>query len=170
MATARARSSSLSEPFDTPIWRIFVNLVGIGPNVEEAAEDAARRAVDFAVARTGLSREETYMLVSIIGELCVGTLPRPMIAGRLIVPEELSALPAERRRFLGPGLGGGRPLPSPGVVRLGTRSCRSFLVRPDQILPPVGRLSQTLVSSGPPLPLARFGRFARDPRTGNPPA
>jgi acetamidase/formamidase len=50
-----------------------VHFVGVGPNVEEATEDAARRAVDFAVARTGLGREEAYMLLSIIGALRVGT-------------------------------------------------------------------------------------------------
>ena len=65
-----------------------VHLVGIGPNIEEATEDAARRAVDFAVAQTGLSREEAYMLLSIVGELRVGTSPRPVMATRLIVPEE----------------------------------------------------------------------------------
>jgi acetamidase/formamidase len=65
-----------------------VHFVGVGPNVEEATEDAARRAVDFAVARTGLGREEAYMLLSIIGELRVGTSPRPVMATRLIVPEE----------------------------------------------------------------------------------
>jgi acetamidase/formamidase len=65
-----------------------VHFVGVGPNVEEATEDASRRAVDFAVARTGLSREEAYMLLSIIGELRIGTSPRPVMATRLIVPEE----------------------------------------------------------------------------------
>jgi amidase len=65
-----------------------VHFVGVGPNVEEATEDAARRAVDFTVARTGLCREEAYMLLSIIGELRVGTSPRPVMATRLIVPEE----------------------------------------------------------------------------------
>jgi amidase len=65
-----------------------VHFVGVGASVEEATEDAARRAVEFAVARTGLSREEAYMLLSIIGELRVGTSPRPVMATRLIVPEE----------------------------------------------------------------------------------
>jgi acetamidase/formamidase len=51
-------------------------------------DDVACRAVDFTVARTGLSREEAYMLLSIIGELRVGTSPCPVIATRLIVPEE----------------------------------------------------------------------------------
>ena len=35
-----------------------VHFVGVGPSVEEATEDAARRAVDFTVARTDLGREE----------------------------------------------------------------------------------------------------------------
>src|SRR5215472_3300919 len=65
-----------------------VHFVGVGPSVEEATEDAARRAVGFAVTRTGLGREEAYMLLSIIGELRVGISPRPVMATRLIVPEE----------------------------------------------------------------------------------
>ena len=65
-----------------------VHFVGVGPSVEEATEDAARRAVDFTVARAGLGREEAYMLLSIIGELRIGTSPRPVMATRLIVPEE----------------------------------------------------------------------------------
>jgi amidase len=64
-----------------------VHFVGVDPSVDEATEDAARRAVDFAVARTDLDREEAYMLLSIIGELRVGTSPRPVMATRLIVPE-----------------------------------------------------------------------------------
>lgn len=35
-----------------------VHFVGVGPIGEEATEDAARRAVDFTVARTDLDREE----------------------------------------------------------------------------------------------------------------
>jgi acetamidase/formamidase len=67
---------------------VAVHFVGVGPSVEEATEDAARRAVDFTVARTSLSREEAYMLLSIIGELRVGTSPRPVMATRPIVPEQ----------------------------------------------------------------------------------
>jgi acetamidase/formamidase len=59
-----------------------VHFVGVGPNVEEATEDAARRAVEFAVARTGRNKEEAYMLLSVIGELRVGTSPRPISARR----------------------------------------------------------------------------------------
>jgi hypothetical protein len=42
----------------------------------------------FYIARTGLAREEAYMLLSIIGELQVATFPRPVMATRLIVPVE----------------------------------------------------------------------------------
>ena len=73
--------------FGSP-WGEAIYFVGVGPSVEEATENAARRAVEFAVAGTGLSREEVYMLLSIIGELRVGTSPRPVRATRLIVPEE----------------------------------------------------------------------------------
>jgi hypothetical protein len=45
-------------------------------------------ALDFAVARTGLDRQEACMLLSIIGKLRVGTAPSPVMATRLIVPEE----------------------------------------------------------------------------------
>ena len=44
--------------------------------------------VDFTVARTSLDRAKAYMLLSIIGELRVGTSRRPVMATRLIVPEE----------------------------------------------------------------------------------
>ena len=63
-------------------------MVAVGPSVEEATEDAARGAIDFAVARTSLDRGEAYILLSTIGELPVGTSPRPVMATRLIVPEE----------------------------------------------------------------------------------
>ena len=63
-------------------------LVFFGDPHAAISEDAARRAIDFTIARTGLSREEAYMLLSIIGELRVGTSPRPVMATRLIVPEE----------------------------------------------------------------------------------
>jgi hypothetical protein len=36
----------------------------------------------------GLDREGAYIMLSVIGELRVGTSPRPVIATRLIVPDE----------------------------------------------------------------------------------
>lgn len=66
-----------------------LHFVGTGPTIDEATEDAARAAVAFTAKETGLSREEAYMLLSIVGELRVGTSPRPVMATRLIVPCEV---------------------------------------------------------------------------------
>ncbi len=49
--------------------------------------DAANGAVAFVADRSDLSREEAYMLLSIIGELRIGTSPRPVMAARLIIPK-----------------------------------------------------------------------------------
>jgi amidase len=51
-----------------------VHFVGVGPSVEEATEDASRRTVDFTVARTGLSREEAYMLLSTLASCALARL------------------------------------------------------------------------------------------------
>jgi amidase len=63
-----------------------LHFVGSGPTIEAATEDSARAAVAFTARETGLSSEEAYMLLSIVGELRVGTSPRPIMATRLIVP------------------------------------------------------------------------------------
>jgi amidase len=63
-----------------------VQVLGWGPTVEEATEDATRGAVDYVAARTRLDRREAYMLLSIVGELRIGTSPRPVMAARLIIP------------------------------------------------------------------------------------
>ncbi len=47
-------------------------------------------------ARTGLDRREAYMLLGIVGELRIGTSPRPVMAARLIIPR--AVLDAARRR------------------------------------------------------------------------
>ena len=65
-----------------------VQVLGFGPTVEEATEDAARAAVDLVAARTSLDRQEAYMLLSIVGELRIGTSPRPIMAARLIIPQD----------------------------------------------------------------------------------
>lgn len=63
-----------------------LHFLGVGPTIEEACEDASRHAVGFVAQATRLSRDETYMLLSVVGELRVGTSPRPIMATRLIVP------------------------------------------------------------------------------------
>jgi amidase len=64
-----------------------VQVMGFGETVEAATEDCARAAVDYVAAVTPLSRQEAYMLLSIVGELRVGTSPRPVMAVRLIIPQ-----------------------------------------------------------------------------------
>jgi acetamidase/formamidase len=66
-----------------------VQILGWGPTVEAATEDASRGSVDFVASRTGLSREEAYMLLGITGELRVGTSPRPVMCARLMIPRSV---------------------------------------------------------------------------------
>jgi amidase len=66
-----------------------VQILGWGPTVEAATEDAARGAVDFVASRTRLGREEAYMLLGITGELRIGTSPRPVMCARLMIPREV---------------------------------------------------------------------------------
>ncbi len=83
----------------------------MGPSIEEASEDSARRAVDFVAGHTRLDRHEADTLLSVIGDPRasfwtniprpeedrrtggqpadrVGTSPRPVMATRLILPAE----------------------------------------------------------------------------------
>jgi amidase len=69
-----------------------VQVLGFGETVERATEDCSRAAVDHVAAVTGLSRREAYMLLSIVGELRVGTSPRPVMAARLIIPRAILAV------------------------------------------------------------------------------
>ena len=66
-----------------------VQILGWGPTVDAAIEDASRGAVDFVASRTRLSREEAYMLLGIAGELRLGTSPRPVMCARLMIPRAL---------------------------------------------------------------------------------
>jgi amidase len=68
-----------------------VQVLGFGPSVEEATEDATRAAIDVVAQGAGMDPEEAYMLLSIVGELRIGTSPRPVMAARLIIPRETLA-------------------------------------------------------------------------------
>ena len=86
-------------PLDRPIIEVdgTVQVVGFGPTVELATEDAARGAVEWFVAHTGMDRREAYMLLSIVGELRIGTSPRPVMAARLIIPRHVIDAAAKGR-------------------------------------------------------------------------
>src|SRR2546425_1255443 len=88
-ATVRARVELVKgRKLDRPIIEVddTVQVLGFGETVELATEDAARGAVEWFVGRTGMDRREAYMLLSIVGELRIGTSPRPVMAARLIIP------------------------------------------------------------------------------------
>ena len=98
-ATVRARVSlAPGRRLDRPLLEVddTVQVLGFGPTVEAATEDAARGAVDWFAGETGVDRREAYMLLSIVGELRIGTSPRPVMAARLIVPR--AVVEAARRR------------------------------------------------------------------------
>ncbi|MCZ6556304.1 MAG: acetamidase/formamidase family protein [SAR324 cluster bacterium] len=80
-----------AERYDRPIIEVddTLQVVGFGATVEEATEDAAQAAVSFVSAASDLDREQAYMLLSIVGELRIGTSPRPVMAARLIIPMEV---------------------------------------------------------------------------------
>ena len=64
-----------------------------GYNIETlnvaATEDATEGAVELLSNRSDLSPEEAYMLLGIVGELRIGTSPRPTMAARLIIPNQV---------------------------------------------------------------------------------
>ena len=78
-------------PIDGPIIETkgTIQILGTGPSVEAATEDASAAAVDFVAERTDLTRREAYMLLGIVGELRIGTSPRPIMAARLIIEREV---------------------------------------------------------------------------------
>ena len=59
-----------------------------GLSLRKSTQDARTPRCRFCRQDTCLDPKEAYMLLSIIGELRVGTSPRPVMATRLIVPEE----------------------------------------------------------------------------------
>ena len=100
-STVTARITLVKDhPVKHPIieYEDSIQFVGTGPSVEAATEAAAEHAVGYVTAGTDLDREEAYMLLSIIGELRIGTSPRPIMAARLIVPRET----LERTGWSGP--------------------------------------------------------------------
>ena len=75
-----------------------LQIVGYGPSVEAATEDASDAAVGLVARWTGLSRREAYMLLGIVGELRIGTSPRPTMAARLIVDKGVARVCGLGRR------------------------------------------------------------------------
>ncbi len=88
----RARIDLVKESrVDAPILdhRDTLQILGMGPTIEESIEEASNAAVSFLAERTDLTRQEAYMLLGIVGDLRVGTSPRPIMASRLIITKDV---------------------------------------------------------------------------------
>lgn len=91
-STVRVRISlDKQRPVERPIieQEALIQIIGTGPTVEAATEDASRAAVKFVARHTDLDPEEAYMLLGIVGELRIGTSPRPVMAARLMIPRQV---------------------------------------------------------------------------------
>jgi amidase len=90
-ATARLRFTvlprSLARPrIETPT---HVHVVGFGPDLDTAARDAVEQGVAFLAGERGMDAEDAYMLLSLVGDLVIGTSPRPIMGVRLVVPRTI---------------------------------------------------------------------------------
>ena len=98
-ATARLRFEVLpwavSRPrIETPT---ALHIVGFGPGLDTAARDAIEQGVVYLVEDHGMDEEDAYMLLSLVGDLVVGTSPRPIMGVRLVIPKSvLAQLPRGR--------------------------------------------------------------------------
>lgn len=91
-STVRARISlDKAREVERPIIEQdeLIQIIGTGPTVEAATEDASRAAVNFVARHTDLDPEEAYMLLGIVGELRIGTSPRPVMAARIMIPRQV---------------------------------------------------------------------------------
>lgn len=68
-----------------------LQIVGVGPTLEEAARDAARAAVRYLTRTTRLGAEDAYILCSLVGDFKIGTSPRPVMAVRMVLPKTVLA-------------------------------------------------------------------------------
>lgn len=71
------RGASIGAPWyehsSAPIATSFVTTTGIGPDLFQAARDAARRGVEL-VARSGIDPVDAYLLLSLAGELRISEI------------------------------------------------------------------------------------------------
>jgi len=90
-ATARLRFDVLPRPIARP--RIespdAVHIVGFGPDLDTAARDAVEQGIAYLATEKGMDEEDAYMLLSLVGDLVIGTSPRPIMGVRLIVPKAI---------------------------------------------------------------------------------
>ena len=88
-ATARLRFGVLARTIARPRIETpqALHIVGFGPDLDTAARDAIEQGVAFLAGEKGMDEEDAYMLLSLVGDLVVGTSPRPIMGVRLVIPK-----------------------------------------------------------------------------------
>jgi amidase len=66
-----------------------LHIVGFGPDLDTAARDAIEQGIVLLAGERGMDDEEAYMLLSLVGDLVIGTSPRPLMGVRLVVPKAI---------------------------------------------------------------------------------
>jgi amidase len=92
-ATARLRFDVLPRPVARPRIETptALHIVGFGPDLDTAARDAVEQGIACLVEDHRLEDEDAYMLLSLVGDLVIGTSPRPIMGVRLVVPRSVLA-------------------------------------------------------------------------------
>jgi amidase len=92
-ATARLRFDVLPRAVARPRVETptALHIVGFGPGLDTAARDAVEQGVVYLVEQHGMDEEDAYMLLSLVGDLVVGTSPRPIMGVRLVIPKSVLA-------------------------------------------------------------------------------
>jgi amidase len=87
-ATARLRFGVLPRPISRPRIETpdALHIVGFGPDLDTAARDAIEQGIAYLVGEKGMDEEDAYMLLSLIGDLVIGTSPRPIMGVRVVLP------------------------------------------------------------------------------------
>ncbi len=92
-ATARLRFDVRPRPIARPRIETAdaLHIVGFGPDLDTAARDAVEQGIAYLAGEKGMDEEDAYMLLSLVGDLVVGTSPRPIMGVRLVVPNAVLA-------------------------------------------------------------------------------
>jgi amidase len=87
-ATARLRFEVLRRPLARPRIEApdALHIVGFGPDLDTAARDAIEQGIAYLAHEKGMDEEEAYMLLSLVGDLVIGTSPRPIMGVRVVIP------------------------------------------------------------------------------------
>lgn len=66
-----------------------LHIVGFGPDLDTAARDAVDQGVAYLAGERKMDPEDAYMLLSLVGDLAIGTSPRPIMGVRLAIPKAI---------------------------------------------------------------------------------